>query len=183
MAWRQLGSSFDAGVSRMTERAARKMARRNILRTVFVGGAASIAAISLPTAPATAAQRHAARAAGPPNAPTATSYAKDRRGATALTKRATGANGRKGCGSHVPAWGTATGTRSARTAFSATAAGTGARASLSASAARARPLRTSRKSSTGSRCSTAISDTSCFLLRTAVNGRAPQLSEGPHVRG
>ena len=55
MAWRQLGSSFDARVSQMTERAARKMARRNILRTVFVGGAASIAAISIGETPALAA--------------------------------------------------------------------------------------------------------------------------------
>ena len=54
MAWRQLGSSFDARVSQMTERAARKMGRRNILRTVFVGGAASIAAISIGETPALA---------------------------------------------------------------------------------------------------------------------------------
>ena len=63
MAWRQLGSSFDARVSQMTERAARKMARRNILRTVFVGGAASIAAISIGETPALAAD--CAGACGP----------------------------------------------------------------------------------------------------------------------
>ncbi len=55
MAWRQFGSSFDARVSQMTERAARRMSRRNILRTVFVSGAASIAAISIGETPALAA--------------------------------------------------------------------------------------------------------------------------------
>ena len=179
MAWRQFGSSFDARVSQMTERAARRMSRRNILRTVFVGGAASIAAISIGETPALAADcaghcgpTPRCRAAGLPNARTATSCAKDRPAATASTKRATGANGRGGCGSHVPALGTATGTRSARTAYSATAAGTGARASPSASAATARPLRTSRKSNTGSRCSPPGSDTSCFCRRQLWRPRA-----------
>jgi hypothetical protein len=54
MAWRQFGSSFDARVSQMTERASRRMSRRNILRTVFVSGAASIAAISIGETPALA---------------------------------------------------------------------------------------------------------------------------------
>ena len=54
MAWRQFGSSFDARVSQITERAARRMSRRNILRTVFVSGAASIAAISVSETPALA---------------------------------------------------------------------------------------------------------------------------------
>jgi len=54
MAWRQFGSSFDARVSQMTERASRRMSRRNILRTVFVSGAASIAAISIGETPARA---------------------------------------------------------------------------------------------------------------------------------
>jgi len=54
MAWRQFGSSFDARVSQMTERAARKMSRRNLLRTVFVSSAAGIAAISIGETPARA---------------------------------------------------------------------------------------------------------------------------------
>ena len=54
MAWRQFGSSFDARVSQMTERATRKMSRRNILRTVFVSGAAGMAAISIGETPALA---------------------------------------------------------------------------------------------------------------------------------
>jgi len=52
MAWKQFGSGFDTRVSQMTERAVRKMSRRNVLRTVVVGGAASIAAISVGDAPA-----------------------------------------------------------------------------------------------------------------------------------
>jgi hypothetical protein len=52
MAWRQFGSSFDARISQMTERATRRMSRRNVLRTVFVGGAAGIAAISIGEPPA-----------------------------------------------------------------------------------------------------------------------------------
>jgi hypothetical protein len=52
MTWRQFGSSFDARISQMTERATRRMSRRNVLRTVFVGGAAGIAAISIGETPA-----------------------------------------------------------------------------------------------------------------------------------
>jgi hypothetical protein len=54
MAWRQFGSGFDARVSQMTERATRKISRRNMMRTVVVGGAASIAAVSLGEMPASA---------------------------------------------------------------------------------------------------------------------------------
>jgi hypothetical protein len=54
MGWRQFGSGLDDRVSQMTERATRKMGRRNILRTVFVSGAASIAAISVGEMPASA---------------------------------------------------------------------------------------------------------------------------------
>ena len=52
MTRRQFGSSFDARISQMAERATRRMSRRNILRTVFVGGAASIAAVSIGETPA-----------------------------------------------------------------------------------------------------------------------------------
>jgi hypothetical protein len=52
MTRRQLGSSFDARINQMAERATRRMSRRNILRTVFVGGAASIAAVSIGETPA-----------------------------------------------------------------------------------------------------------------------------------
>jgi hypothetical protein len=48
----QFGSSFDTRISRMAERASRRMSRRNILRTVFVGGATGIAAISIGETPA-----------------------------------------------------------------------------------------------------------------------------------
>jgi len=54
MARRPFSSNFDARVSQMTERAARRMSRRNILRTVFVSGAAGIAAISIGETPALA---------------------------------------------------------------------------------------------------------------------------------
>src|SRR6516165_6703724 len=54
MTWRQFGSTFDARVNQMTERATRRMSRRNILRTVFVSGAASIAAVSIGETPALA---------------------------------------------------------------------------------------------------------------------------------
>jgi hypothetical protein len=54
MTWRQFGSSFDARINQMAERATRRMSRRNILRTVFVSGAASIAAISIGETPALA---------------------------------------------------------------------------------------------------------------------------------
>ena len=63
MAWRQFSSSFDARISQMTERATRRMSRRNILRTVFVSGAAGIAAISIGETPALAAD--CARNCGP----------------------------------------------------------------------------------------------------------------------
>lgn len=65
MAGRQFGSSFDARISRMTERATRRMSRRNILRTVFVSGAASIAAISIGETPALALDADCARHCGP----------------------------------------------------------------------------------------------------------------------
>jgi hypothetical protein len=65
MAWRQFGPSFDARISQMTERAARRMSRRNILRTVFVGGGASIAAISIGETPAQALHADCARNCGP----------------------------------------------------------------------------------------------------------------------
>lgn len=52
MAWNQFGSSFDTRVSQLTERAVRRMSRRKALRTVFVGGAAGIAAISVGETPA-----------------------------------------------------------------------------------------------------------------------------------
>jgi hypothetical protein len=54
MARRQFSSGFDAKISQVTERAIRRMSRRNILRTVFVSGAASIAAISVGETPALA---------------------------------------------------------------------------------------------------------------------------------
>jgi hypothetical protein len=63
MGWRQFSSGLDDRVSQMTERATRKMARRNILRTVFVSGAASIAAISIGETPALATD--CARSCGP----------------------------------------------------------------------------------------------------------------------
>jgi len=65
VAWKQFSSSFDARVSQMTERAIRRMSRRNILRTVFVGGAAGIAAISIGETPALAADADCARHCGP----------------------------------------------------------------------------------------------------------------------
>jgi len=54
MTQRQFGSSFDTRINQMAERATRRMSRRNILRTVFVGGATSIAAISIGETPALA---------------------------------------------------------------------------------------------------------------------------------
>jgi len=65
MAWRQFDSSFDARIGRMTERATRRMSRRNILRTVFVSGAAGIAAISIGETPALALDADCARHCGP----------------------------------------------------------------------------------------------------------------------
>jgi hypothetical protein len=52
MTRKQFGSSFDTRINQMAERATRRMSRRNILRTVFVGGAASIAAVSIGETPA-----------------------------------------------------------------------------------------------------------------------------------
>jgi hypothetical protein len=65
MTWRQLGSAFDARISQMTERATRRMSRRNVLRTAFVGGAASIAAISIGETPALALDSQCAANCGP----------------------------------------------------------------------------------------------------------------------
>jgi hypothetical protein len=65
MAWKQFGSSFDARIGQMAEKATRRMSRRNILRTVFVGGAASIAAVSVGETPALAIDPDCLRHCGP----------------------------------------------------------------------------------------------------------------------
>jgi hypothetical protein len=54
MTWRHLGESFDARVGSMAERTARRMTRRNALRTAVVGGAAGIAAVTIGQMPASA---------------------------------------------------------------------------------------------------------------------------------
>jgi hypothetical protein len=65
MALRRLGATFDTRIGLMTERATRLMSRRNVLRTAVVGGAASIAAISIGETPADALEAHCARNCGP----------------------------------------------------------------------------------------------------------------------
>lgn len=54
MIWRQLGAAFDARIGNAAELGARRMTRRNALRTAVLGGAASVAAITLGQSPASA---------------------------------------------------------------------------------------------------------------------------------
>lgn len=65
MAWRRLGSTFDTRVSQLTERATRRVSRRSALRAAFVGGAASIAAISIGDTPALSLDANCASNCGP----------------------------------------------------------------------------------------------------------------------
>lgn len=54
MSWKQLGTRLDARVGSITERATRKMTRRDALRVGVVGSAVGIATIALGQAPAMA---------------------------------------------------------------------------------------------------------------------------------
>jgi hypothetical protein len=65
MALRRLGATFDTRIGLMTERATRLMSRRNALRAAFVGGAASLAAISIGETPALADDTDCAANCGP----------------------------------------------------------------------------------------------------------------------
>ncbi len=54
MARKHLGERFDDGVGDLAERVSRRLSRRAAMRTVFVGGAAGLAALTLGENPASA---------------------------------------------------------------------------------------------------------------------------------
>jgi|SRR5215469_8325433 len=54
MSWSGLGDKFDRSVGRVTERVNRRLTRRDALRTAVLGGAASVAAVTLGQKPALA---------------------------------------------------------------------------------------------------------------------------------
>jgi hypothetical protein len=55
MSWRQAGERFDARIGDLTERAVRRVNRRNALRGVVLGGTAGLAALAIGERPAQAA--------------------------------------------------------------------------------------------------------------------------------
>jgi hypothetical protein len=55
MSWKQAGERFDARIADLAERTARRVSRRNALRSVLIGGSAGIAALAVGERPALAA--------------------------------------------------------------------------------------------------------------------------------